>query len=128
MTGRLIVAVVTTVLEEVALVAIVLWGLPQLGIHMPLGGLIAIMAILAANAIFFYQVGSRALRRKLVSGLGSAVGNKGKVVTTLAPEGVIRIGDELWDAKSTSGTVDIGEEVTVVEEDGLKLTVVKRAK
>lgn len=126
MTGRLIIAVVTTVLEEVALVAIVLWGLPELDINIPLGGLIAIMVAWAANAVFFYRVGSRALRRKPVSGLGSVVGGKGKVVTPLAPDGVVRIGDELWEAKSASGQIDVGEVVTVVEADGLKLIVVKK--
>ena len=125
MTGRLIIAVVTTVLEEAALVAIVLWGLPQLDIHMPLGVLIVIMAAWAANAVIFYRIGSRALRRKPVSGLGSAVGEKGKVISPLAPEGVIRIRDELWEATSASGQIDNGEEVSVVEQDGLRLIVVK---
>ncbi len=125
MTGRLILAIVSTVLEEAILVAIVLWGLPELGIHLSLGGLIAIMVILAANAVFFYQIGSRALRRKPVSGLGSVVGGKGKVVIPLDPDGVIRIGDELWEARATSERVDAGDEVAVVEQDGLKLIVVK---
>ena len=125
MTGRLVIAVVTTVLEEAALVAIVLWGLPELGIYVPLGVLIVIMAAWAANAVIFYRIGSRALRRRPVSGLGSVVGDKGKVVSPLNPDGVIRIGDELWEAKSSSGSLDTGEEVTVVEQDGLKLIVVK---
>ena len=127
MTGRLVIAIVTTVLEEAALVAIVLWGLPQLGIHIPLGVLIVIMAAWAANAVIFYRIGSRALRRKPVSGLGSAVGEKGKVVSPLAPNGVIRIRDELWEATSASGQIDNGEEVSVVEQDGLRLIVVKTA-
>ena len=125
MTGRLIVAVVTTILEEVVLVAIILWVLPELGIEIPLWGLIAIMFALAANAVFFYRIGSRALKRRPVFGLGSMVGGKGKVVSKLAPEGVIRIGDELWEAKSASGQVDVGEEVAVIEQDGLKLIVVR---
>ena len=126
MTGRLILAVVTTVLEEAALVVIVLWGLPQLGIHTPVWGLIAIMVAWAANAVFFYLIGSRALRRRPVAGLGSMVGGKGKVVTPLAPDGVVRIGDELWEATSAGGQIDVGEAVTVVEADGLKLIVVKK--
>ena len=126
MTGRLILAVVTTVLQEAALVAIILWGLPQLDIHIPRGGLIAIMLAWAANAVFFYLIGSRALKRKPFAGLGSMVGNKGKVVRPLDPDGLIRIGDELWEAKSASGQMDVGEWVTVVEQDGLKLMVTKK--
>jgi membrane-bound serine protease (ClpP class) len=125
MTGRLIVAIVSTVLEEAALATLMLWGLPQVGIHIPLGGLIAIMAAWAANAIFFYRIGSRALRRRPVPGLASLVGGKGKAVSPLAPEGIIRISGELWEATSASGRVDVGEEVTVVEQDGLRLIVTK---
>ena len=107
------------------LVAIVLWGLPELGIYLPMGALIAIMVAWAANSIIFYRIGSRALRRKPVPGLSSLVDGKGKVVSPLAPDGVVRISGELWEATSASGRVDIGEEVTVVEQDGLKLTVIK---
>ncbi|MFC1892447.1 NfeD family protein [Chloroflexota bacterium] len=124
-TGRLIIAIITTMIEEAALVAIVLWGLPQLDINLPLVVLIAIMVVWAANAVFFYQIGSRALRRKPVSGLGSVVDSKGKVVSPLDPDGVIKMSDELWEARSASGRIDSGEEVTVVEQDGLKLTVVR---
>ena len=127
MTGRLVIAIVTTVLQEAALVAIVLWGLPEFDIHVPPAVLIAIMAFWAANAVFFYQIGSRALRRKPVSGLGAAVGDKGKAVGTLAPDGIVKIRDELWEASAVSGRMDAGEEVIVVEQDGLKLTVVKAA-
>ncbi len=125
MTERLVIAIVSTVLEEAALVVIVLWGLPQLDINIPPAGLIVIMIILAANAVFFYRVGSRALRRRPVSGLGSVVGDTGRVISPLAPDGVIRISDELWEAISASGTVDVGEKVVVVEQDGLRLTVAK---
>ncbi len=125
MIGRLIIAVVTTVLEEAVLVAVVLWGLPELDIYIPLWGLIAIMVVWAANAVFFYRIGSRALRRRPVSGLGSVVGERGKVVSPLAPDGVVRIGDELWEARVVTGRIDVGEKVTVVEQDGLKLIVVK---
>jgi len=124
-TGRLIIGVVTTVMEEAALAAMMLWVLPELGIHIPVWAIILIMVAWAANAMFFYRIGSRALNRRPVSGLGSVVGSKGKVVKPLAPHGVVRIGSELWEAKSASGHMDVGEEVTVIEQDGLKLTVVK---
>ena len=43
------------------------------------------------------------------------------------PEGMVRIKGELWRAKSASGRMDTGEEVTVVRQDGLKLIVRKRS-
>ena len=125
MTPRLIYAIVTTILEEAFIAAIVLWGLPQLGINIPRGVLIGIMVAWAANSVVFFRIGSRALRRRPVSGLGSVVGDKGKVISTLAPDGVIKIRDELWEARSPNGQMDIGEKVMVTEQDGLKLTVIK---
>jgi len=125
MTARLILAIFSTLLEEAALVVIVLWGLPQLGIHIPMAGLIALMAAWGALSVFIYRMGSRALRRKLIVGLPDMVGSKGKVVSPLAPEGLVRIKGELWVAKSTGRGMDTGEEVTVVGQDGLKLIVRK---
>ena len=126
MKSRLIMATLTNVLWEVALMAIVLWGLPKLGINIPLGGLIAMMAGLAAFGVISYRIGSRALMKKPVVGLSGMVGSKGKVVTPLAPEGTVRISSELWDAKSTGRKIGTGKEIVVVDEEGLKLIVRKR--
>ena len=123
MAGRLIVAVITTIAEEAILVAIVLWGLPRLGINVPLGVLIAIMVLLAANAVFFYRVGSRALRRKPVSGLGSAVGARGRVISPLVPEGLVKIKGELWVVNSAGKEIGVDVDVIVVEQERLKLVV-----
>jgi len=81
MSGRLILAIVSTLLEEAALVAIVLVGLPELGISIPLPGLIALMVAWAAVTVFTYRSGSRALRSKTVTGPGAILGRHGKVVS-----------------------------------------------
>ena len=125
MTARLILAIFSTLLEEAALVAIVLWGLPQLGIHIPLPGLIAIMVAWGAGSIIIYRMGSRALKRKPVVGLPTMIGGKAKVVSPLVPEGMVKMKGELWVAQSTEGTVDAGEVVIVVSQDALKLIVRK---
>jgi membrane-bound ClpP family serine protease len=121
MSGRLVLAIVSTVLEEAAMAAIVLWGLPKLGIHIPLAGLVALMVAWAAYAVISYRMGSRALRRKPVTGLPTMIGSKGKVVSPLTPEGLVRIKGELWQAKSVGDRIDTGKEVIVVGQDGLKL-------
>ena len=128
MTTRLIMAIIGTLLEEAALIAIVLLGLPQLGINLPLPGLIGLIIALGAYAIITYRKGSRALRKKPVAGLETMIGSKGEVVKTLAPEGLVRIKGELWAAKSTGRRIDTGEEIIVVGQDGLKLTVQKMEK
>jgi len=123
MTARLITAIISTLLEEAALVVIVLWGLPKLGIHIPLAGLIVLMVAWCAWSVYTYRLGSRALKMKPV--LPTMVGSKGRVASPLLPQGLVSIRGELWIATSTSGKIDIGEEVIVVEQDGLKLVVDK---
>jgi len=126
MSGRLIVAIFSTSLEETAIAIVVLWGLPQFGIYIPLPGLIILMVLWLAFSVFIYQAGSRALRKKPVFDLPNMVGSKGKVVSPLVPEGLIKIESELWMAKSRGKPIDVGTEVTVVEQDGLKLVVRRR--
>ena len=123
--GRLIIAIVSTLAEEAALAAVVLWGLPKLGIYIPLWILIAVIVALGAYAVFAYRMGSRALRKKPVTGLTAMVGSRGKVVKPLAPEGFVRIRGELWRAISANESIEAGEEITVVAQDGLRLIVSK---
>jgi membrane-bound ClpP family serine protease len=122
---RLTLTILATLVEEIAIVLIVLLVLPRFGIHIPLPGFIGMMAGLGVYAVISYRLASRALRKKPMVGLATMVGSKGKVVSPLVPAGVIKIGDELWEAKSAGRKINTGEEVIVVEQDGLKLVVRK---
>jgi len=123
MTTRLIIAIFTTLIEEAALAAVVLWLLPKVDVHLPLFVLVIIMLAWVGFAVFTYRLGSRALRRKPVVGLPDMVGARGKVVSDLAPEGVVRIKGELWDSRAEGRKINAGVWVTVVGQDGLKLIV-----
>ena len=124
MRARLILAIISTILEETALAVIVLFGLPSwLGIEIPLLGLIALMLVWLAYSVTIYRIGSRALRRKPSISLLDMVGSKGKVVSALAPEGLVMVNGELWLAKSDSNTMEPGGAIVVVGQDSLKLVV-----
>lgn len=123
MTARLILAIVSLILEEAAIAVIVLMGLPRLGINLPLPALIAVMVLWLVYAVVTYRIGSSALRRKPLVSLPDMLGGRGKVVRRLAPEGLVRIKGELWVAKSAGKQIDVGKEIIVVEQDGLKLVV-----
>ena len=127
MTGRLVLGIISTMLEEAAIVAIVRWGLPQIDVHIPLPGLIALMVVWLAYSVFTYRMGTRALMTKQLVGLPDMIDSKGKVVSPLAPEGLVRIRGELWVAKSASGEMKPDGEVIVVGQDGLKLVVRERS-
>ena len=123
MVARLVMAIISTLLEEAAIVVIVLWGLPQLEINLPLAVLIGIMVAWAIISALIYRSGTRALMMKPVAGLPGLIGSKGKVVNSLTPTGVVRIKSELWEAVSTDKEVKAGEEIVVVGQQDLKLMV-----
>lgn len=121
--SRLIVAIISTILEEIAIVVIWRWGLPQMDIYLSDFMLIMVMVGWLAYSIFTFWFVTRSLRRKLVVGLPTMVGSKGKAVSPLTPVGQVRIKGETWGAESIDGNIDTGEPILVVGEDGLKLMV-----
>ena len=127
-TARLILAIISTSLEEAAIVAIWRWLLPEFGINLPFSVLIGVMVAWAVFAAALFVFTTRTLKRQAVVGLPTMIGSKGKVASSLAPEGMVRIRGELWGATSAEGNVDKDEEVEVVGEDGLKLVVRKAGK
>ncbi len=125
-TASLILAIVSTGLEEAALYAIWRWVLPDLEVRMPLNVLIIIMIVWGAYAVTNFIIVTRALRKTVIVGLPTMVGSIGKVVQPLHPEGMVRIKSELWGAESAEGNIGAGEAITVVKQDGLKLFVHRR--
>ena len=121
--ARLVLAIVSTFLEEVALVVIWRWGLPQLGIHLPLSVLIGVMVAWAVFSIVNFLFVTQVLKKQIMVGLPTMVGSRGKVASPLAPAGLVSIKSELWGAESVEGDMDTGEEIMVVGQDGLKLVV-----
>jgi len=124
-TGRLIIAVITTAAEEIAIYAIWRWALPGLGINLTVSALIGMMVGWGIFSIFLFILVTRILKKQVPVGHPSMVGTRGRVASRLSPEGMVRINGELWVAKSSHDDINIGDEVEVVGEDGLKLLVDK---
>lgn len=122
-TSLLVWNVITSIFEQVVLVVVVLWGLPQIGVNIPIWGLVLTMVAVAAYAVFSYRKAVRALMRKPIPGLPDMVGTEGKLVSPLAPSGLVKIRGELWTAEAESGEMSPGQKVVVVMQDGLRLVV-----
>ncbi len=114
-------ATITSLLEELALVAVVLWLLPRLGINIPLWGLALLMIALGVYSYMTYQLGKKALDKKPI--VSPDIGNRGKATTPLTPTGYVRLGTELWKASSTDSSIEAGEEVVVIGMQGVTLLV-----
>ncbi len=128
MNARLIIAIITSLIDEIVIIAIILWVLPLFGIHIPLWGLALIVVALVIYAVGTFIIGSRILRKKPLAGLTDMVGTEGRTATSLSPRGFIRVEGELWEARAESGSIDSGVDVTVIAQDGLKLVVRERKK
>ena len=126
--ARLLLAVITTTLEEIAIYAIWRWVLPGFDINLPVGALIGMMVAWGIFSVSLFVLTSNILKKQIPAGLPSMVGTRGKVTGALSPEGMVRIKGELWAAKSKTGTIKVGEEVEVVGEDGLKLVVLRASR
>jgi len=123
--GRLIIAIVTTLLDDILILVLLFLGLPYFGIQLPLGLVIGVALLWTAFAVFLYFKGGKILKQKPVSGLTDMVGIYGRVVRTIAPEGMVKIKGELWVARAEGGKIETGEEIIVVGQDNLVVTVRK---
>ena len=60
--------------------------------------------------------------RRVQAGAETLIGKTGTVVSTCRPDGQVRLGGEIWEARCAEGA-DPGETVTVVSRDDLTLVV-----
>lgn len=86
--------------------------------------------VIVFTAIFAFLVIAiiKAHRSQVSTGKEGLVGQTGTTQTELDPEGTVFIKGERWNAASESGRIELGEEVMVIEVDGLKLKVIKQPK
>ena len=122
-TARLILAIISTSLEEVAIYVIWRWLLPEFDIVLPFSVLVGIMVAWAAFSVSLFVFTTQTLKKQVPVGLPSMIGTSGKAASSLEPEGMVRIKGELWVATSAGGDIAAGENIEVVGEDGLKLVV-----
>ena len=120
---RLIFAIVSTIIEEIAIAAGGIWGLPQIGVEFPLWGIILIMIIWLSYSVYTFKKGTKALKIGHILGMPNMIGTKGRVTSTLNPEGWVKIRGELWSAKSPSGEIKQGRDIIVTDQKRLKLVV-----
>lgn len=113
-------AITTSLLEQAALVAVVLWLLPRAAINIPIWGLILMMIALGTYNYINYRLGKKALTKKPIISLD--IGSRGRAATPISPTGYVRVNGELWRASSNSN-IDAGQEISVVGIEGMMLLV-----
>lgn len=83
------------------------------------------VAITSLIFIFILIFAIKIQFRKPVTGLEAMVGEKGVARTKLSPQrwGKVQVHGELWNAQSVEGEIKKGEEVEVIQVEGMKLKV-----
>ena len=113
----------TSLLEQVVLVAVVVWGLPLADINLPLWVLAPTSIVLQAYNVFSYRKSIHTWRAQPIAGMSNMLGTQGETVNSLTPDGLVKIRGELWAATAINGNIVNGRNVTVVSQIGLKLVV-----
>jgi len=116
-------AILGWMLEEAILVAVVLWLLPLFNINIPLWGLAILMVALAVYSYVMYRVGSPTFLMKPKVAAETIIGDDGKVTKRLAPEGYVKVQGVLWKATCVESELEVGDDVVVVDINGLRLIV-----
>ncbi len=82
---------------------------------------VAISAVIMGGIAYF---GLAAQRRRIAYGKEATLGRVAEVTRRLDPKGKVSFDGEIWNAQSTeSEPIEVGEEVEILKEEGLWLTV-----
>jgi membrane-bound serine protease (ClpP class) len=87
-----------------------------------LGVVLVATAVTTAFFLFVVGAGLRAQKRKVATGAPGLVGQRAVAIGRLAPDGMVKIGDEIWRAVASS-PVEAGESVEITGVEGLTLRV-----
>lgn len=89
----------------------------------PPWGLVLVVGALTVDVLETIALRAWSTRRRAAVGSDTIPGRCGIVVTTLAPDGQVRLDGEIWRAHAAAGLVERGAEVKVLSIAGLVLEV-----
>ena len=121
---RLLLTIIISLVDDAIIILVLFFVLSRFGIEMPLWLIITLVLIFSIITFVVY----RALKKNPLLGFDNMIGKSGMTVSQIARKGTVKIGWELWAAEVDGDNIEAGEEVTVIGQTGLKLTVIKKSK
>jgi membrane-bound ClpP family serine protease len=112
---------IASVIDDAFFIAVLIWVLSRLGIRIHWWEIGLLVFILLTWSVISYL----ALRKNPTMGFENVTGKIGLAVEEIKGKGTVRIGRELWQARSRE-TIQAGAQVKVVSQSGLNLTVVSQ--
>jgi membrane-bound ClpP family serine protease len=111
--------------EEAVMAVLFFWILPQFNTYLPLWLIILIMVLYAVYYVFVSLLIAKMGNKPSVVGSEALINSRCKTITELIPCGWVKVGIEVWRARSSSGNIESGDEVIIQEVKGLTLIVRK---
>ncbi len=118
--------VLVLLLDEAAVLLLVIVTLRFFGIGIPLPVMIVLALILGILVFIIHVAIISSFHKRTVTGSEGMVGAQGRVVELLNPVGAIFVEGERWRAISLDDTIDVAENVEIVGVEGLTLRVKRR--
>ena len=119
----LLLTIIISLADEAIIILVLFFVLSRFGIEIPIWLIITLVLISFAITYVLY----RTLKKKPLLGFDNMIGKSGLAISKITREGTIKIGRELWAAKTDRDHIEKGEEVTVIGQTGLKLTVIRKS-
>jgi membrane-bound ClpP family serine protease len=115
--------VLILLLDEAAVILVILLILHFLGIQIPLPIMIGGGIIVGIFVFIIHIAVIPSFRRKRVTGREGMIGTQGRVVEPLTPVGIVMVKGEYWRAESVEDNIGVDENVEIVRLEGLVLKV-----
>ncbi|WP_461866721.1 NfeD family protein [Thermococcus sp.] len=112
--------------DEIVVGLLLLVVLPAMGLHIPLKAVLLLLAVLIGKDIIAAPRIWKDFEKDVKVGLETLLGKEATVIRELNPEGIIKIGNEFWNARCINGSAKPGEKVKVVKTRGTMLLVERR--
>lgn len=109
-----------TELAIILIVAIILIAIyPTLFIYITIGAICALIITI----VIHYYIYKPIFAHKAIDPQEELIGQEGTALTDLTPRGQVKLRHEVWSAHSTSGTIQAGSKIKVIQVEGIQLIV-----
>lgn len=123
-----VLAVMGILADEMAILVILAFILPAMGINVPPKIIALLIVILLVKDVVFIPLLLPVLEKRAITGREALLGERARVVEELSPQGLVKLGSELWRAECLNGSAQEGEDVVVVGVRGNVLLVERRTR
>ena len=118
--------VLASLIDDVVVLALIFLGLWLFHVEISWWIISIVMVAIVFFILVMHKAVVPAIRRRKLTGAEGMIGMTGKVIEPLKPVGTVKIKGEYWKAVSKKEDCEIGDDVEVLDINGLDLEVRKK--